>query len=177
MNDQCNECKIRKMCYREEPEEDWTCEYYEPCDDLSEEMEEIEEEEGRIDIDKLLDQLFKNNQKLLESNQRLININEKLVEVNNGWKDTVDKMFTLLTTPREEPEKGKWITGVEAAGEKGFACDQCKTFFPYKYYGETHKFCPHCGADMRREQNEHDGQRDKGMAEKVSAAPTGDTGY
>lgn len=28
MNDQCSECEIRKMCYLEEPEDDWTCDHY-----------------------------------------------------------------------------------------------------------------------------------------------------
>lgn len=32
MNDQCHDCKIRKLCYLEEPEEDWTCDHYEPCE-------------------------------------------------------------------------------------------------------------------------------------------------
>ena len=27
MNDQCSECYIRKQCYYDEPEEDWTCPY------------------------------------------------------------------------------------------------------------------------------------------------------
>ena len=40
MNDQCVNCKIRKWCYREEPEEDWTCDYYEG--EISE-MSELEE--------------------------------------------------------------------------------------------------------------------------------------
>jgi hypothetical protein len=32
MNDQCHDCKIRKLCYLEEPKEDWTCDHYEPCE-------------------------------------------------------------------------------------------------------------------------------------------------
>ena len=35
MNDQCQECTIRKMCDREEPQEDWTCMYqdgHSPCE-------------------------------------------------------------------------------------------------------------------------------------------------
>lgn len=28
MNNQCMNCKIRKWCYEDEPEEDWTCEHY-----------------------------------------------------------------------------------------------------------------------------------------------------
>ena len=28
MNNQCSECEIRKMCYLEEPKEDWTCDHY-----------------------------------------------------------------------------------------------------------------------------------------------------
>ena len=32
MNDQCHDCKIRKLCYMEEPKEDWTCDHYEPCE-------------------------------------------------------------------------------------------------------------------------------------------------
>ena len=33
MNDQCLNCNIRKWCYREEPEEDWTCDYYKSNDE------------------------------------------------------------------------------------------------------------------------------------------------
>lgn len=32
MNDQCHDCRIRKSCYFEEPEEDWTCDSYKPCE-------------------------------------------------------------------------------------------------------------------------------------------------
>lgn len=28
MNQQCSECKIRKFCTQDEPEEDWTCTDY-----------------------------------------------------------------------------------------------------------------------------------------------------
>ena len=148
MNDQCNNCKIRKMCYREEPEGDWTCDHYEPDDDL---LEETEEEENGTDTIKLLKKLLKNNDELLESNQRLITLNEQLVEVNNGWNDLASKMFALLTKPTEGPKRGKWVTDIEVAGEKGVGCDQCKTFFAYNYGGKKHNFCPQCGADMREE--------------------------
>lgn len=43
MNDQCNNCEIRKMCYLEEPKEDWTCNHYESCDDLTKETEEVKD--------------------------------------------------------------------------------------------------------------------------------------
>lgn len=42
MNDQCLYCQIRKSCYFEEPEEDWTCEHY---DIFNEPPESIDEEE------------------------------------------------------------------------------------------------------------------------------------
>ena len=41
MNDQCNDCKIRKLCYMEEPEEDWTCDHYEPCEYDEEDVTDI----------------------------------------------------------------------------------------------------------------------------------------
>ncbi len=33
MNNQCADCKIRKFCYEDEPEEDWTCNSYKSDDD------------------------------------------------------------------------------------------------------------------------------------------------
>ena len=41
MNDQCHDCKIRKLCYLEEPEEDWTCDHYEPCEYDEEDVTDI----------------------------------------------------------------------------------------------------------------------------------------
>ena len=41
MNDQCHDCKIRKLCYLEEPEEDWTCNHYEPCEYDEEDVPDI----------------------------------------------------------------------------------------------------------------------------------------
>lgn len=40
MNDQCLNCKIRKWCYREEPEEDWTCDYYKSNDEYVDFLDE-----------------------------------------------------------------------------------------------------------------------------------------
>ncbi len=48
MNDQCYECKIRKLCYLSEPAEDWTCESYKDeydyVDFLDEDKEDIEDD-------------------------------------------------------------------------------------------------------------------------------------
>jgi hypothetical protein len=41
MNEQCHDCKIRKLCYLEEPEEDWTCDHYEPCEYDEEDVTDI----------------------------------------------------------------------------------------------------------------------------------------
>lgn len=46
MNDQCIDCKIRKWCYREEPE-DWTCDHYKSDDDYVDFLDEDRPEEEK----------------------------------------------------------------------------------------------------------------------------------
>ena len=45
MNEQCLNCKIRKWCYRDEPQEDWTCDYYKSDDDYVDFLDEDRPEE------------------------------------------------------------------------------------------------------------------------------------
>lgn len=40
MNNQCMNCKIRKWCYREEPEEDWTCSSHKSDDEYVDFLDE-----------------------------------------------------------------------------------------------------------------------------------------
>lgn len=45
MNNQCLNCKIRKWCYWDEPEEDWTCGYYKSDDEYVDFLDEGRPEE------------------------------------------------------------------------------------------------------------------------------------
>lgn len=47
MNDQCHNCKIRKWCDWEEPEEDWTCERYKSDNDYVDFLDEDRPEEEK----------------------------------------------------------------------------------------------------------------------------------
>lgn len=50
MNDQCVVCKIRKWCYRDEPQEDWTCDYYKSDDDYVDFLDEDRPEEEKQNL-------------------------------------------------------------------------------------------------------------------------------
>ena len=67
----------------------------------------------------------------------------------------------LRNLPSAQPQRmsGKWTYGEDEYGIDGYHCDKCGFFVPWDY---THKFidfikdyhfCPHCGADMRGEQD------------------------
>lgn len=62
-------------------------------------------------------------------------------------KQLLDKQPTI------EPKQGKWIDA-EIRHEDGVlpiqVCSECKTFYPLEYTGGGHRFCPNCGADMRK---------------------------
>ena len=47
MNDQCIDCKIRKWCDWDEPEEDWTCGYYKSDDEYVDFLDEDRSEEEK----------------------------------------------------------------------------------------------------------------------------------
>ena len=55
--------------------------------------------------------------------------------------------------PTIEPKQGKWIDA-EIRHEDGVlpiqVCSECKTFYPLEYTGGGHRFCPNCGAEMRK---------------------------
>jgi len=50
MNDQCTVCKIRKWCYRDEPQEDFTCDYYKSDDDYVDFLDEDKPEKEKQEL-------------------------------------------------------------------------------------------------------------------------------
>lgn len=60
---------------------------------------------------------------------------------------------TIRDLPPAQPERktGRWIDAVLPNDNGGLpvqVCDQCNTFFPLAYTGGGHRFCPNCGAEM-----------------------------
>ena len=58
----------------------------------------------------------------------------------------------LRELPSAQPEriKGHWIDAVipnDSGGLPVIVCDKCNTFFPLQF-GDSHNFCPNCGAVM-----------------------------
>ena len=66
----------------------------------------------------------------------------------------------LEKLPSAEPRRGRWLYCEETTADcvDGYRCDQCGFFVPWDYqhksidYIKDYNFCPHCGADMRGEQ-------------------------
>lgn len=64
---------------------------------------------------------------------------------------------TRLMSLEPERRRGKWIYGEDEYGVDGYHCAECGFFVPWDYthkfinYIEDYKYCPNCGADMRRE--------------------------
>ena len=60
------------------------------------------------------------------------------------------------TLPIEGRKRGRWIYGENKYGIDGYCCNICEFFVPWDYihkfinYIDDYKFCPHCGAEMRR---------------------------
>ncbi len=79
----------------------------------------------------------------------------------NGWSDTYDKAYVIEAieeAPTIEPKRGEWIYGEhDVAMCDGYRCDKCGFFVPWDYkhkfidFINDYHFCPHCGADMRKE--------------------------
>ena len=59
---------------------------------------------------------------------------------------------------RKQDRKGEWVDA-EIPLESGDTmpiqvCNLCKTFYPLAYTGGGHRFCPNCGADMRKDESQ-----------------------
>lgn len=71
--------------------------------------------------------------------------------------DYLKKYFMPSAQPKRKP--GKWIYGEDEYGIDGYHCDECGFFVPWDYahkfinYIEDYNFCPHCGADMREDED------------------------
>ena len=83
---------------------------------------------------------------------------EELPNAYNGWSDAYDKTYiigTLEEVPKADRPQGEWIDAeipLECGGSMPIqVCNLCKTFYPLAYTGGGHRFCPNCGADMRKE--------------------------
>lgn len=70
-----------------------------------------------------------------------------------------DAYKALADLPSAQPEriKGRWqICGKDAKGHSDtFECSECGCLVSYAYYVPDcdYQFCPHCGADMRGEED------------------------
>lgn len=55
--------------------------------------------------------------------------------------------------PSADRPQGEWIDAeipLESGGSMPIqVCNLCKTFYPLAYTGGGHRFCPHCGAQMK----------------------------
>lgn len=84
-----------------------------------------------------------------------------------AFQDTVGELMEAViqahknsAQPKRKP--GKWIYGEDEYGIDGYHCDECGFFVPWDYahkfinYIEDYNFCPHCGADMREDEDAAD---------------------
>lgn len=67
----------------------------------------------------------------------------------------IKEAVELLPSVEPKRKEGHWIDAL--VGELPVqVCDQCHTFFPLEYTGGGHHFCPHCGAEMVFDEEEHE---------------------
>lgn len=63
------------------------------------------------------------------------------------WKNAYER-------GKADRPQGEWIDAeipLECGGSMPIqVCNLCKTFYPLAYTGGGHRFCPNCGADMRK---------------------------
>ena len=52
----------------------------------------------------------------------------------------------LAELPAIEPKRGEWICGTDEDGNEEWTCSICGKKHPW-----YPNYCPHCGADMRKE--------------------------
>ena len=76
--------------------------------------------------------------------------------VAKHWDGHTEEDVTRLLSLDVKPVvRGKWIDAIlpnDNGGLPVIVCDQCNTFYPLQF-GASHRFCPNCGADMRKEAN------------------------
>lgn len=78
---------------------------------------------------------------------------ESLPNCYNGYSDTYDKAYiigTLEEVPSAE-RKGKWINHRNDDGHHIADCSICGNTLQWFDDEGGHRFCPNCGADMRKE--------------------------
>lgn len=74
-------------------------------------------------------------------------------DITGVGKITLECMDELMGMIADRPQ-GEWIDAeipLECGGSMPIqVCNLCKTFYPLAYTGGGHRFCPNCGADMRK---------------------------
>ena len=73
---------------------------------------------------------------------------------HQAWYKADDVYKALEAVPSADRQQGEWIDAeipLECGGSMPIqVCNLCKTFYPLAYTGGGHRFCPNCGADMRK---------------------------
>ena len=73
----------------------------------------------------------------------------KLIQESVYDGEACARLLDLVDRPQ-----GEWIDAeipLECGGSMPIqVCNLCKTFYPLAYTGGGHRFCPNCGADMRK---------------------------
>ena len=66
-------------------------------------------------------------------------------------KDVIEREINAI--PSADRPQGEWVDAeipLESGGSMPIqVCNLCKTFYPLAYTGGGHRFCPHCGAQMK----------------------------
>ena len=77
-------------------------------------------------------------------------MSEKIYRVQMNSKGMPN--FATAVEIADRPQ-GEWIDAeipLESGGTLPIqVCNLCKTFYPLAYTGGGHRFCPHCGAQMK----------------------------
>ena len=96
--------------------------------------------------------------RLIDADAAIDAVLELNVEHRVSWVDAVIDMLDEM--PTEQLKKGRWeepaLENVKAAGVEevqSARCSACGLYHttPYLYHFKYYNFCPHCGADMRKD--------------------------
>lgn len=86
----------------------------------------------------------------LETDLRFDNLGiEYLNDVRIHHIDPI-KVELLPAADVREKFRGKWIP----VNEYEFVCSECRSFWIERNFKTMYNFCPHCGADMRGDEND-----------------------
>lgn len=120
MNDQCHDCKIRKLCYLEEPEEDWTCDHYEPCEYDEEVATDINVGDKDTISRKAAIEALKNDMASLDHIIKGMSANDVRLDAYVSQRNQVNyDIYTINNLPPAEPQI--------------IRCKDCKYWIPYNW--------------------------------------------